>query len=604
MEVMRPIASVDMPSQKDFVYEVKYDGFRAVLHWDKQRIRIISRNQKDLTDNFPEIIDFCLEKQILIEPLLPLTLDGELVILNNCYQANFSLIQKRGRLKKTEKIRQEANQRPATFLAFDLLREKGSDHTNKHFEERKKRLKNLFNKAGIKDSFRQALINVEVFNSPNELKRLVFEYKGEGIVAKRKKSHYQPGKSHQDWFKIKNWRTVQGFLTQYNPKNGYFSVAVLDSETIVEIGKCKHGLDEESLTALKQVFRSQGTKTNDGYTLPPAICASIYTLDLLQGELREPEFAELLPNISPVECTIEQLQLDGAMIPTSFELTNTSKVFWPEKELTKGDLLVYMRDVSPYMLPFLKQKALTIIRYPDGVTEEGFFQKSLPGYAPDFIKSIPTEDKQVMLCDNLDSLMWFANHGAVEYHVPFQTVDKETYPAEIAFDLDPPDRGQFELAIQAALLIKKLLDDLQLTSFIKTSGNKGLQIHIPIPNESMTYDETAIFTQAIAFTIENEHPNLFTTERLKKKRKGRLYIDYIQHGKDKTLIAPYSPRKTDEATVAAPLFWEEVTQDLRPVTFTIDNVVSRVQTLGCPFASYFEAGKNQSINQILKLVKR
>src|SRR5699024_5633455 len=176
------------------------------------------------------------------------------------------------------------------------------------------------------------------------------------------------------------------------------------------------------------------------------------------------------------------------------------------------------------------------------------------------------------------------------------------HPNEIVFDLDPPGRAEFDLSIQAALIIKPLLDELDLISFVKTFGNKGLQIHILIQVGSMTYDETALFTQAIAWTVENAYPQLFTTERLKRNRHGRLYIDYVQHGKDKTLIAPYSPRKTADATVATPLFWHEVKEGLTPDMFTIENVVERIQILGCPFWGYDAARKEQRVDKVLGMM--
>src|SRR5699024_1488135 len=141
-----------------------------------------------------------------------------------------------------------------------------------------------------------------------------------------------------------------------------------------------------------------------------------------------------------------------------------------------------------------------------------FFQKHLPDYAPEYVNYFMTEDdKRGILCDTLEPLLWLANHGAIEYHVPFQKF-AETMPIEIVFDLDPPCREKFHYAIEAALLIKKILDDVELVSFIKSSGNKGLQVHIPIPKNSFSYDETAIFTQAVAWTVERMDPEKFTTE--------------------------------------------------------------------------------------------
>lgn len=597
MDVMKPIASDVVPSGDEWLYEVKYDGFRCVLYWDKDSVKLTSRNNKDLTDQFPEIINYCKDKQTPVTALLPLKLDGELVVLNNPYQSNFSWIQKRGRLKNEDSIRKKSEERPATFMAFDLLQYKGMDLYDKSLSSRKKLLKKQFMTAKLDE--RILLINP--YENDTELWQIIYEYKGEGMIAKKKNSIYFEGKKHRDWLKIKNWRTIRGFLTQIDMENGYFTVAVYNQKTIKVIGKCKHGLDDETMNTLKQIFITKGEKLKNSYILPPAICASINTLDLYKGELREPAFKQLLPHITPAECTTEQLNIDIAMIPPQIELTNTNKVFWPNKGLTKGDLLSYIREVSPYMLPFLKEKALTVIRAPDGVQGESFFQKNLPPYAPEFIKTKKGDGNNLIVCNKLDALMWFANHGAVEYHVPFQLIGSE-YPNEIVFDLDPPDRKRFVLAIQATLKIKPILDQLNLISFVKTSGNKGLQIHIPIQEGSMTYDETALFTQAIAWTVENTYPDLFTTERLKKNRGGRLYIDYVQHGKDKTIIAPYSPRTTADATVATPLYWHEVKKGLEPSQFTIENVVGRIQTLGCPFTRYVDVGKKQKMNMVLSMI--
>lgn len=280
------------------------------------------------------------------------------------------------------------------------------------------------------------------------------------------------------------------------------------------------------------------------------------------------------------------------MLPDKVEISNEEKVFWPQYQLTKGDLLVYMREIYPYMIPYIENRALTVIRCPDGIEEESFFQKNLPNYAPDYVLVIEDGDKRIQLCNNIESLIWYANHSAIEYHVPFQSVSSQ-YPNEIVFDLDPPDRDDFQLAVKAALSIKQLLDQLELEAFIKTSGKTGLQIHIPIPQETISYDEIAIFTEAIAKTVENSAPTLFTTERFKKKRGNRLYIDYVQFGKNKTIVAPYSPRMVEIASVATPLYWEEVTEDLHPDQFTIVTVVERVQTKGCPWLFNYEHAKNR-----------
>lgn len=599
MNVMKPIASDTIPVGNEWLYEVKYDGFRCVLHWEKDSIKLISRNDNDLTDKFPEIVKFCSANRLFVSEFLPLKLDGELVVLNNYYQANFSWIQKRGRLKNKDAIQQASEARPASYMTFDLLQHKGDDLKQKNYQYRKKLLGKIFRAAEFDQS--ETIIYVKAYENHEHLWRRIYEYKGEGIIAKRKTSRYLEGKKHRDWFKIKNWRTIKGFLTFMDIDNGYYTVGVYEGDAVQTIGKCKHGLDDHSLNTLKQIFLKKGEKRKEGYALPPAICTSINTLDLYKDELREPAFKAILPTVKPTECTIQQVNIDMAMVPEKVELTNLNKVYWPEKGLTKGHLLTFIREVSPYMLPFLREKVLTVIRSPDGIQGESFFQKNVPAYAPPFIDTVEIGNDKLIVCNQLDTLIWFANHGAIEFHVPFQKIESD-YPNEIVFDLDPPGRDKFDLAIQAALLIKHLLDELNLISFVKTSGNKGLQIHIPIRIGTMTYEQTALFTQGIAWAVEGAYPNLCTTERLKKNRKGRLYIDYVQHGKDKTIVAPYSPRKTADATVATPLYWDEVKEGLRPDYFTIDNVVERIQMLGCPFGSYFDARNKQEVDKVLRMI--
>jgi bifunctional non-homologous end joining protein LigD len=598
MDVMKPISSSEIPLGNEWLYEVKYDGYRCILRWSKDNLQLLSKNKTDLTDKFPEIIEYCKSQQAQLQQHLPLTIDGELVVLNNSYQANFSWIQKRARMHHMDSIQAAAMKRPASFMAFDLILFQGKPMTNQTLEQRKTLLQQVFAQINT-----DKLCYVTHSFNAEELWNTVYTYLGEGIVAKRKKSTYKQGRSHQDWFKIKNWREISGVLTTFDESNHYFHVAVFKNDETIGIGKCKHGLNQETFQALQQLFKTEGKKQHNLYHLPPAICASIYSLDLYEQELREPEFKELLPDALVKDMTWEQLQLSLAMLPESVELANTDKLFWPAPNYTKGDLIVYIREIAPYILPFLQERALTIIRAPEGVEGETFFQKHLPDYAPAFIpRRSVQEGKSLILCENIEALVWYANHGTIEFHTPFQTMNTST-PEEIVFDLDPPNRDSFYLAIKAANLLKHLLDELSLKSFVKTSGNKGLQVYIPIPSGSMSYEQTAVFTKAIAWTMESAYPNLFTTERMKRKRGDRLYIDFVQHGKGKTIIAPYSPRKTPEGTVATPLFWHEVTDELSPLNFTIKNVLELINKRSCPMQFYQDVKEKQQLDPVLTFLQ-
>ncbi|MBM7570520.1 DNA ligase D [Aquibacillus albus] len=601
--MMQPKPSETIPTGNNWAYEVKYDGFRAALVWKEDNLSLVSRNGKDLSNNFPEIISACQEKQDLVHSLLPLKFDGEIVILNTLLQANFSLLQQRGRFKATRKIEQAAQDRPAHFLCFDLLEYEGKSLLSHPFQERKTQLKKVFDrlKIGFHISWNDRLGYIQTYSDHKKLWNNLYEQLGEGMIAKRLESKYIEGKNHHDWYKVKNWRTIPGVLTSYDQENGYFELSVYDGKNLVPLGKFKHGLEGNELETIKQFIHAKGNKTGNKYELPPAVCLDVNCLGIHEGDLREPQFHQFRFDLSPEDCTVSQVQEALSLFPDSISLTNQTKVFWEKAGKTKGDLLVYVRQIAPYMLPFTTNRALTVIRCPDGIHGQSFFQKHLPDYGPAFVGGIQVGDETLLHGGSAESLTWLANHGALEYHVPFQYMGKSN-PIEIAFDLDPPSIDQFDVAIYAASLLKELLDQLQLQSFVKTSGNKGIQVYIPIPENSLTYAETAVFTQGIAFLLEKKHPDLFTTERLKKNRNNRLYIDYIQHGKDKTLIAPYSPRKSEAATVSTPLFWDEVNESLKPDQFTITSVLARVKEKGCPFASYEQVRDNQDLSFIKEFV--
>lgn len=594
MKVMKPIPTRDIPRGNAWLYEVKYDGYRCTLQWRKDSIQLRSKNHNDLSKQFPEIITACLQVQGQVESHLPLMLDGELVIINQPYQANFDWMQKRARMQAEASIQSASKERSACLMAFDILQEQGNALLSTPLEERKNILKTLLSHQLFKDK----IMYVPSYSDPDQLWEKIFTHLGEGMIAKRKHSTYKQGKQHQDWYKIKNWRSISGFLTAYDGDNDYFQVGVYKNNHIISIGKCKHGLSQKDFSIVKQLFQTKGKLENKTYTLPPAICATIHSLDLYKQELREPAFQKILAHARPEEMTWKKLEFAQAMFPKEIDITNADKLFWEGLNYTKADLLLHIRQIAPYMLPFLQQRALTIIRAPDGIEGEHFFQKHLPSYAPPFMARQTHQGKEIITCETLKDLIWLTNHGTIEFHTPFQSLTART-PEEIVFDLDPPNRDRFDLAIHAALNMKHVFDELQLTSFVKTSGNKGLQIYIPIPSGSMTYKQTALFTEAIARTLENAFPALFTTERLKEKRKGRLYIDYVQHGKGKTIIAPYSPRKNAEATIAMPLYWEEITNDLSPKSFTIKNAVELVKQRGCPWRAYKAVKKSQNLTEIL-----
>ncbi|WP_256975577.1 non-homologous end-joining DNA ligase [Paenibacillus sp. MY03] len=285
-------------------------------------------------------------------------------------------------------------------------------------------------------------------------------------------------------------------------------------------------------------------------------------------------------------CSWSRLIVDNADLLPKAGLTHPDKPLWASAGIAKEDYAAYLIRIAPRLLPFLQNRVLTSIRYPHGVPGELFYQKNCPTYAPPFVRTSESAGINYIVCDDLSTLVWLGNQAVIELHVPFQRIG-EANPLEIVLDLDPPSRKEFALAVRAAIEIRQVLDRFGITGYPKVSGGKGIQIHIPLgPENTVTYDDTRVFTSFVAEYLVQKFPALFTIERLKKKRGGRLYVDYIQHAPGKTIIAPYSARGTETATVAAPLEWDEVNDGLAPEQFTIPSVLERLHTRPCPMRNY------------------
>ena len=606
MKPMLPSLAFEIPKGKDWLYEVKYDGFRAMLHWNKE-ISLRSRNGKPLLPLFPEIHSFLEKNKDKFSPFLPLTLDGELAVLENSARANFGAIQARGRMRSEERIIEKAATTPCHLLIFDGLVINDKSLKNEDYLFRKKELASLFAKCMLPlepdPTSSKAVQLIPFHHSFEEIWERVFLNDGEGIVAKHVASKWEEGKRTSLWVKYKNWKYVLCFITAYEKSNGYFYVGVYNGEKIHSIGQFLFGLKPEEKNALLQIIKSNKTAEDSRFIyVEPAICVEIKYLELYQQQMREPHFHQFKLDRIPKECSINQFIENQKKVPIHLDITHPDKPLWKDPAIKKIDFIQFLREISPYMLPFLKQRLLTVIRYPHGIFGEPFYQKNCPDYAPKFIQTVMHESINYIVCNDLSTLLWLGNQLAFEYHIPFQTVNSK-HPSEIVFDLDPPSREAFGLAIKGALLIKEILDELKLIGFIKTSGNKGLQIYLPLPEHTYTFDETRLFTSFIAEYLVAKDPDSFTIERLKKNRRGRLYVDYIQHAEGKTIIAPYSPRGTNEATIATPLYWDEVCERLKVEDFQIPTIMKRIHSIGDPFHTFFEAKEKQNITPVLDFLK-
>ncbi|WHY89062.1 DNA ligase D [Neobacillus novalis] len=608
MKPMLPSLTFDLPVRPGWLYEVKYDGFRALLEWTVDGITLTSRNGKPLLPQFPEIEKFLRNYEEQFNAFLPLQLDGELVALENPYKANFSAIQIRGRLKAVKKISEQAEKSPCRIMAFDLLMFKGKPLLNQPFLKRKDQLINLFQQLDLDLNSnpynRQLLQLVYPCEDFNDLWEKVVLYDGEGIIAKSRNSLWEEGKRTLQWLKYKNWKYVSCFVTSFDKTNGYFYVSVYKEKNIHVVGQVLFGFKPEEKQALQQTIK-QNIIREEGPLIyvNPAICLEVKYLELYDNQLREPHFDHFRFDLEPAECTYEQFMIQQKNLPADLAITHPNKPLWENHHIQKIDYIYYLREVSPFMLPFLENRLLTVIRYPHGMFGEAFYQKNCPDYAPEFIRTQSADGIDYILCNDLKTLVWLGNQLAIEFHVPFQTIHSKG-PSEIVFDLDPPSKDAFHLAVKAALLIKEVLDHLNLIGFIKTSGNKGLQVYLPLPEGKFSYDDTRLFTSFMAEYLIAQDPDSFTIERMKKNRGNRLYVDYVQHGEGKTIVAPYSMRGNEAAGVATPLYWEEVDEKLSPITFNMENALKRLQKHGDPFRDYFQTKQIQPFAPVLEVLKK
>lgn len=268
-------------------------------------------------------------------------------------------------------------------------------------------------------------------------------------------------------------------------------------------------------------------------------------------------------------------------MPGGEELSNLDKPYWPDDGLRKGDLIDYFRAVAPVMLPHLRGRPLTLIRYPDGIAGPSFYQKQTPSYAPAWVRTVtlPSERgrrKEVAytLCNDERTLVWVANQGSIELHPWLSRTDRLDRPDYLVLDIDPPP-GAFDLAVRTAFLVRETLRELGLDGVAKTSGAKGVHVYVPISRRH-GYDVVSVAARVLADRVAEQEPDLVTTEFLKRERGGRVFLDFTRIGPGKHMAAPYSPRARPGAPVSFPVPWERL-ESVDPAEFNLRTVPDLVR---------------------------
>ena len=579
-----------VPTGRGWLFEVKWDGYRVIARVYGGEATLTSRNGNDLTARFAQVA-----KEVAKAVKTPdCVVDGEVCALDEEGRASFSAMQ------------QGKPGTPLVYYAFDLLEVEGEPLVDLPFVERRKRLDQLLDKRN------RTVRLSETFDDGKALYAAAKEQRLEGIIGKRLDSRYFPGRRTRDWLKIKTHGEQEFVIAGYTKGTGRrassFGSLVLGyyrGNELVYAGNVGTGFNSREIDKLLEKLRPLRRKTPPFrevpkmprvrksdvlWVEPKLVCAVEFVEWTHDGRLRAPSYKGLREDKPAEDVRREQPVADRVTKgERELKLSNLDKVFFPVERITKGDLIEYYRAVAPVLVPHLKERPFTMIRYPDGIEGGHFFQKDAPTHLPEWIpthralvstRESPRRKKWVnfaLVNDEL-ALLWMVNMGCIDMNAWYSRVDKPDQPDFVLFDLDPsPDVG-FAETVEVTLLVKQALDAFGLVGFPKTSSAQGMHVLVPIERR-YTYDDTRQFAEIVAGAIARTHRGLATTEWTRSKRRGVL-IDANQNGEGKTIASVYSVRPRPGAPVSTPLRWEEVNEKLDPLSFTMETVLERVRRHG------------------------
>ncbi len=609
VEIMLATAREEPFSKPGWLFEIKYDGYRLVAGTKGGEATLVSRSGGDFTETFPDVA-----RAVRGLPYEGLVLDGEVVVHDERGLPSFGRLQKRGLLRRRTDVARAALELPATYYAFDLLGFDDLDLRGLPLLERKQLLREILPGIGpIRFSDHIEEMGAEMYQQ-------VCSMGLEGVVGKKADGRYRGGRS-RDWVKVRALVTddfvIVGWTEPKGSRSGFGALHLAqfgEQDELVYVGSVGTGFDDallralsERLTALERDEPSFDGSVPDGggrgdrghhWVTPELVCEVRYKEFTEQRLLRHPVFVRLRDDKPPTECILPEVReagLDGPNLPepvahTSGEpvrevpFTNLDKVFWPERGHTKGDLIEYYRAVSEWLLPYLHDRPLVLTRYPDGIDGKSFFQKNAPEWAPDWISTLKlwSEDSEreieYFVCNDLESLLYVANLGTIPLHIWSSCVTSLGQPDWCILDLDPKD-APFEDVVSIARHIHKLCDEIDLPCFPKTSGSTGLHVLIPLGRQC-TYEQSKALAELLARVVATDLPDIATITRSPKQRGGRVYVDFVQNGHGRLLVAPFSVRAVPEAAVSAPLKWTEVTRRLTARSHTMETLPKRMRRLG------------------------
>ncbi len=626
------------PAGDEWIHEIKLDGYRELCRIDGREIRLISRNGKDWTDQFRSLIG-----DLRSIPARKAMLDGEVVALLPNGVSSFQALQ--NVLSESEKSR-------ITYYAFDLLYLEGYDLRNVPLRERKALLAELLRTLPPGGSVRYS---DHFAGDGAAFQSQACGHGLEGIVSKRADGRYRSGRG-RDWQKIKCLKrqefVVVGFTEPSGGRKGLGALLLGLYEKKGELtfaGRVGTGFTEKTLRDLRKRLEAleqddsplrdapRGAAARGVHWVKPELVAEVAFTEWTQdGQLRHPSFMGLREDKRPAEVVREKEQdakpprtgksaksakpgegrakpKTGARDPKSeamppskpakagketaeiagVRLSNPAKLLYPESGITKRDLAEYYEKISDWMLPYVQNRLLTLIRCPNGWNAPCFFQKHIDEDPPPHIKRVPIveekgEETYYFAITSTSGLVSLVQLGALEIHPWGSTADKPDKPDTMIFDLDPEPSVKWDRVAGTAFAIRDVLDALGLKSFLKTTGGKGLHVVVPLIRRH-SWDEVKEFSRAVVQQFVHAEPSHYTMKVAKSARTGKILLDYLRNAEGSHAVAAYSARAKAGATVSVPIFWEELEEGIRSDSLTLRDVPKRLESLSeDPWAGYFD----------------
>jgi bifunctional non-homologous end joining protein LigD len=612
------------PEQPGWNFEVKWDGYRAIARCDRKDVHLLSRNNKSFDDKFYPV------HEALAALGLRAILDGEITVLKPDGSSSFGALQN---------WRSEADGE-LIYYVFDVLWLDGYNLMDQPLTARRAQLTRLIPKTGpIRESHSFDTSAEEFLKAAKRMglegmiaKRLDSPYKPGDRGRDWLKIKVQ-----------QRQEVVIGGYTKNDDSPKPFSsllIGVYNGKQLDYIGKVGTGFNEKLQKDMVKKFKPLLVKKSPFSTVPNVnepsrfrpnpphaevfwlkpdlVCEVSFAEFTTEGVLRHPSFEGLREDKSPRDVHAEHARPTEAVAPGprakkitltpagpgerrtllnpteqtqvrsvsghELKFNNLAKVYWPKEGYTKRDLLNYYYQAAPYILPYLKHRPQSLNRFPNGIEGKSFYQKDVTATAPSWVKQFPYhtstgEDKNFLVVEDEASLLWMAGLGAIEMNPWNSTIQKPDNPTWCIIDLDPTEKNTFEQVIRTAQVTKQVLDELKITGYPKTSGSTGIHIYIPMAAK-YAYEKCQAFGKLIATQVHQRLPRITSVERLTDRRKGCIYVDYLQNRPKATLAAPYSVRPKPGATVSMPLYWEEVKKGLKMKQFTLKNAMIRIKSEG------------------------